>query len=138
MHGIAMTHRPGCAPTGQKKNRDDLLTVEKTVIRFRRNTRRNESSESNHDTSAQHNPDLCQEHHTVDAGIVSAAKSLDHSFRPSRRIRRARVFASPGRRRAVDDPPFESGPTRGARRRLCAGPTPACRLRTGPLYMQVH
>jgi hypothetical protein len=83
--GIAAGQRRAGATAGTQENRDDLLTVEKTVIRFAATHVCNETSESSHDTSAQHNSELRQEHQQVDAGIVSTAKP--HPFFFDVRIR---------------------------------------------------
>ncbi len=110
------------------KIRRGLLTVEKTVIRFRpkqtvpaeRVSRINTKNGNTKRTSARTTD-------KVDAGFVSLAKTHRLQNNRTRSASRRGFFDARARRAGH----AESVPVRFARRRLTAGPTPAVSLRTG-------
>jgi len=128
---------------------DRLLTVEKTVIRFRPSRRylRTRVSRTTATSSSTTQPSALTVS-KVDAGTVSSAKTQTHPEHPHLHRLATRVFycrqsragtrlmrirpqepALPG----AGSPP-RSGPVRLARRRLVAGPTPAMSFCTGQQY----
>lgn len=102
-----------------------LLTVEKTVIRFRpsRPFLQNQVSRTIA-TNSSSTRTSARTIHMVDAGSLSSAKRESNPFQQTRSARRCGFFVAlaHGAGRA------ESVPVRFARRRLIAGPTPAVLL----------
>ena len=116
------------APRRVEKSGGGLLTVEKTVIRFRpkqtvpaeRVSRINTKNGNTKRTSARTTD-------KVDAGFVSLAKTHRRQNNRTRSASRRGFFDARARRAGH----AESVPVRFARRRLTAGPTPVVLLRTG-------
>ena len=122
-----------------EKNCDDLLTVEKTVIRFRGNRRPPQKRVSRATTPSRSTTRTSARNITRWMRASSPLRNHTHLIPTSATdVARAGLPFHRGDVVQSTTHPIESGPMRGARRRVCAGPTPACRLRTGPLYMQVH
>lgn len=125
--------------TARKKDCDDLLTVEKTVIRFRGNRRPPQKRVSRATTPSRSTTRTSARNITRWMRASSPLRNHTHLIPTSATdVARAGLPFHRGDVVQSTTHPIESGPMRGARRRVCAGPTPACRLRTGPLYMQVH
>lgn len=124
--------RTGGAAAGDlKKFRRGVLTVEKTVIRFRPTDVAAEASESAHSENTQHKKDLRPELLQGGCRHRLRCENENPSFRTPASPRAAGVFVLPGPRTPDRAVPAESVPARLSRWRLCAGPIPARCLSTG-------
>jgi hypothetical protein len=129
-HRVARTTLPASdSLSGPGKNIcDRLLTVEKTVIRFRPSRRCLQNRVSRIITTTRSiKRTSARKIITVDAGSVSFAKTQRHQISRTRNALRGGFFVAG----TSSSRHAESVPARLARRRLIAGPTPAVSLRTG-------
>lgn len=122
----------------EKKSCAQVLTPEKTVIRFRPKQRLLRKRVSRINTTARETTQpIVRTHIAADAGLASPGKTQRASFIAPVSPGDAGVFVFVGGRVSHARTPGESASPRVSRRRLPTGPTPAAFLAAGPASGQM-